>query len=353
MPVLTEDSIYKVAHGLLRAAGAPEDHASTVARHLADANIMGHDSHGLIRIIQYLRQIEEGLLDPEARPEVVKETTGSAHLNGHRGFGQVVATFATRLAVQKARQCGISLVTMGSLGHTGRLGTYPEMAAREGMASLMFTGFLGGKIGINVAPFGGRERRLGTNPIAMSFPSSDGGRVLLDFATSMAAEGKVRVYRAAGKPLPEEWIIDKEGTPSTDPNDYYDGGAILPMGGLSGGHKGYALGFMVALFGGLLGGLGAGGGEDASAGGSSIIVIDVGAVGPIESVATEVEEVVRWVKQSRPMEGSSGVLYPGEIEERTRRDRLANGVSIEQSTWDEMVGLVKKHGLEHEIGPLP
>jgi uncharacterized oxidoreductase len=353
MPVLTEDSIYKIVRGILRAAGAPEDHAGIVARHLADANLMGHDSHGFIRTIQYVREIGEGRLDPEASPEVVKETTGSAYVNGHGGFGQVVATFATRLAVEKARQCGIGLVTMGSLGHTGRIGTYPEMAAREGMAAIMFTGFLGGKIGNNVAPFGGGERRLGTNPIAMGFPSSDGGRILLDFATSMVAEGKLRVHRAAGKRLPDGWIIDKEGVPSTDPNDYYEGGAILPMGGLSGGHKGYALGFMVALFGGLLGGLGAGGGEAAKVGGSSIIVIDVAAVGDIDSVGTEVEEAVRWVKKARPMEGSSGVQYPGEIEERTRQDRLANGVSIEQSTWDQVAELVKKHGLEDELGPLP
>jgi len=188
----------------------------------------------------------------------------------------------------------------------------------------------------------------------MSFPLPQGGRVLLDFATSMAAEGKLRVYRAGGKTLPDKWIIDKNGMPSDDPNDYYDGGAILPMGGISGGHKGYALGFMVALFGGLLGGLG---GTEASqfkwSGSSSIIVIDVASVSPILGVSDAVQEAVEWVKTSAPMEGSQGILYPGEIEKRTREERLANGVPVEQTTWDQLKALVQEHGLEKELPQMP
>jgi uncharacterized oxidoreductase len=351
--MLTEESIYRIAFQLLHAAGAPDEHASTVARHLADANLAGHDSHGFIRVPQYLREINEGLLDPKAQPEVVREGKGTAKVDGHFTFGQVIATFATRLATKKAREFGISMVSMFNHLHTGRIGAYPEMAAKEGMAAIMYTGFVGGTSGNNVAPFGGRERRLGTNPISMSFPSTPEAPILLDFATSIAAEGKLRVYRARGQTLPDEWVLSKEGLPSKDPNDYYDGGSILPLGGLQGGHKGYALSFMVALFGAALGDLARlDVGVDSRMDGSSIIVIDVGALAPLDDVRAKVENVVRYVKDTPAMEGSSGVLYPGEIEAKTRQERLAKGVEVEQATWDLVVELIKEYGLEGDLGHL-
>ena len=354
MPTLTGDRIYLIADRLLRSAGASDENADIVARHLADSNLAGHDSHGFLRIPQYLTEIQEGVVRPEEKPEVVKEGPATAQVNGNATFGQVVAAFATKLAIEKARSSGISLVTMSDLGHTGRVGTYPEMAAREGMAAIMFTGFVGGPGANNVVPFGGRERRLGTNPISMSFPYAPDSPILLDFATSAAAEGKLRVYRAAGKLLPDEWVISKEGSLSRDPNDYYDGGGILPMGGVHGGHKGFALGFMVALYGKVLGRLvGASSTRGVTAGGSSIIVIDLSALAPQDEVVDRVVVVVDYVKDTTPMEGSTGVLYPGEIEATTRRERLANGVPIEQATWDQMAELIRERNLEDELGLLP
>ena len=351
MPTLPEESIYRIGRRILHAAGAPDGHAQTVARHLADSNLAGHDSHGFIRVPQYVREIKDGLLDPAALPRVTKERGGTAQVDGGSTFGQVVADFATKLAMEKAREHGISLVNMFNLGHTGRIGTYPETAANEGMAAIMFTGSVGGTSGIPVAPFGGRERRLGTNPISIGFPASSGEPVLLDFATSMAAEGKLRVYRARGDSLPDEWVLRKDGLPSKDPNDYYAGGSILPMGGLLGGHKGYALSMMVALFGWAMGqGVSADDIREAGKDGSSIIVVDVDALAPIEEVRSRVEGVVRYVKDTKTTERSSGVLYPGEIELRTRRERQANGVLIEQATWDRIVGLLEEYGLGNEPG---
>lgn len=353
MPTLTSDELRKVAYQLLHAAGAPERHARTVSDHLADANLAGHDSHGFIRVAQYIAGIKDGTLDPKADPEVVRESAGTAQVNGNATFGQVVATFATELAITKARETGVSLVTMSNLGHTGRIGTYPEMATKAGMAAIAFTGFWGRAIA-GVAPFGGREGRLGTNPISISFPFAPEGTILLDFATSMAAEGKIRVYRARGEQLPEEWVLSKNGVPSRDPNDFYDGGAILPMGGVQGGHKGYALSFMVALMGGVLGQLGS---TDKARGalgsGTSIMVINVGGMAPEEEIRGQVQDLVRFVKDTPPMEGSSGVLYPGEIEDMTRRKRLEEGIPIEQTTWDQALELIKEYGLEEAVGPLP
>ena len=351
MPTLTGEKISSIAHRLLCAAGASGEYASTVANHLADANLVGHDSHGFIRLPQYLTEIKEGRLDPRAQPLVVSENSGTAQVNGNTTFGQVVAKFATELAMEKARQCGIGLVTMCNLGHTGRIGAYPEMVAERGMAAIMCTGLGRGRTS-RVAPFGGRVGKMGTNPIAMSFPFSAGSPILLDFATSMAAEGKLRVYRARGEFLPDEWVLSSEGVPSRDPNDLYNGGAILPMGGLHGGHKGYGLSFMIALLGGMVGELACPDmGQSSFRNGSSIIVIDLGALAPIEHIRSQVKDLVEYVKDTPPMQGHSGVLYPGEIEARTRQERSDKGVSVEEATWKQVAELMADYGVEEELEP--
>ncbi len=353
MPSVPDSTSFNIGKELLMAAGAPEGHATTVARHLTDANLAGHDSHGFIRLIQYIREIREGITIPDAEPEVYGDKGGVARVNGHRTFGQVVATFALETGMKKARDNGVSMVTMHNLGHTGRVGTYPERAAKEGFAAIMCTGIVGGRTA-GVAPFGGSVGRLATNPISMSFPYKPDLPILSDFATSMAAEGKLRVYRARGHELPDEWVLDKDGNPSRNPNDYYDGGAILPLGGIQGGHKGYALSVMVALFGAIMAELGTEEQESTAPKNSSmIILIDVSALAPIDTTYGLVQDMIDYVKDTPPMEGSKGVLYPGEIEAMTRVDRLANGISIEDATWDEVMGLVRDYGVKDKVGPLP
>ena len=178
MPILTQHQIVRITDVMMRAGGASADHAGIVADHLANANLAGYDSHGLIRIPQYLKNIEDGELDPRAEPEVVGNHGGILQIDGHSTFGQVVATRATEMAIEKARDHGVSLVTMGNHTNTGRIGTYPEMAAAAGMAAIMFTGWAGGP-NATLAPFGGREARLGTNPLAMAFPHAEGPPSLL------------------------------------------------------------------------------------------------------------------------------------------------------------------------------
>ena len=352
MPTLTAATIRRIGERLLRDVGALDENATTVATHLADANLAGHDSHGFIRIPKYLSLVSEGLIKPESRPEVARDHLATAQVNGNGAFGQVAATFATKLAIEKARQYGVGLATIYNLGHTGRLGTYPEMVAREGMAAIMTCGGIG-PTG-TVAPFGGREGRLGTNPISMAFPFETDAPILQDFATSITAEGKLQIYRARGQTLPDDWVIDKDGVASRDPNDFYDGGAILPIGGLTGGHKGYALSFMVTLLGGILGWAGVPQADGAQPNtGCSITVIDAEAMGGKERLRAQVEDMVRYVKSSPALEGFSGVLYPGEIEAQTRRDRLTNGVPIEDATWDQVAETIRERGLEKELAPLP
>ena len=349
MPTLTRQHIVEVSRGILRAVGAPEAHATTVATHLADANLTGHDSHGIIRVLQYVKEIREGKLFASAEPAIVRRTNAAASVDGRWTFGQVAATLAVDEAIKLARDHGVSIVTICNAAHTGRIGAYPEAAARQGLAAIMCTGLWGGPIS-RVAPFGGRQPRLGTNPMAMAFPYRAGAPFVLDFATSVAAEGKFRVYRARGEQLPERWVIRGDGAPSADPNDLYDGGSMLPLGGLVGGHKGYALSLMVSLLGGVLGRTGCDTtGNSATKSGSSIIAIDLDHIAPRSEIAAEVDALIEFVKDTPLMEGAEGIFYPGEVEARTRERRAASGVAVEDSTWDPIKRLLEEFDLADEL----
>jgi LDH2 family malate/lactate/ureidoglycolate dehydrogenase len=350
--MLKGEQLEKICFHLLCAAGAPEDHGRIVSRHLADNNLAGHDSHGFIRIIQYIRQIKEGVIIPAAKPEIVNQSAGIAQVDGHYGFGQVAAKFSMELAIGKAKAQGLSCVTVRRLRHLGRLGAYGEMAAAEGCAAIMYCG-TGGQA-LSQAPFGGTRRKLATNPILMAFPGGKEGPVLSDFATCAAAEGKIRVHRARGKKLPDGWLLDKEGRPSNDPEDYYAGGAILPVGG-SVGHKGYCLAFMTDLFGSLLSrdGFPPKPGDQNLSNGSLILVLDLKRFAPVEMIEREVSMMADYVKDTPLAAGFDEILYPGEKEAKSRKERSGKGVEIEDDTWNQVMALVKESRLEEKLGKLP
>ena len=192
MPNFHAAELTALAANILEAAGAPKDYAEVVSAHLVDANLTGHDSHGVIRLSQYVSEIDQGRLDPAGTPRVTNETASMAQIDGGATFGQVTAGLGSEIAIRKARESGLALVTMYNIGHTGRLGAYAEMAADAGLAAMIWDGVIGGPRSI-VIPLHGSGRKLGANPIAMGFPSEQYGRVILDFATSMSAAGKVRV----------------------------------------------------------------------------------------------------------------------------------------------------------------
>ncbi len=348
MPKLAGEQLENISFHLFRAAGAPEEHSRIVAKHLADNNLAGHDSHGFIRVIQYLQQIKDGLLFPEAKPEIIRESPATAQIDGHRGFGQVVAKFSIELAIKKAKEQGVSSVTMRYLGHLGRLGAYGEMAAKEGCVAILFCAT--GGAALSQAPFGGSKRRLGTNPLALTIPAEKEGVISSDFATSVAAEGKVRVYRARAHKLPDGWILDKEGRPSNDPVDFYAGGTLLPVGG-SVGHKGFCLAFMTDVFASLLSRdcFPAKPGKQLS-NGSLIVVIDIERFAPLTVVKSEASQMVQFVKDTPLAQGFEQVFYPGEKEAKSRKERLEGGVDIEDETWNQVMALVKTYGVEDKIG---
>ncbi len=357
MPTVSHEYLSLVVFNIFKAAGAPEEEARTVANHLVKANLVGHDSHGVIRIPAYIEDVRKKRIVPGARCEVVKETPTTACINGHWGFGFVVAEKAVRIAIQKAKAQNVATVTVFYQSHIGRLGGYSTIAAQEGMIGLITADSGAGPK--TVAPFGGRERRLGTNPISIAIPSNLDGPVLLDMATSAVAVGKLGVARARKEQVAPGWIIDKEGNPTGDPNAYYAGGAILPLGGDQ-GHKGYALSFMVEVLSNILTGMGFGMGAkewEARHGveyrlndACFISVFNVEAFYPLEDFKREVTGLARYIKTSQPARGSAEVLYPGEIEWRNEQKRRSEGIFIEDKTWGSIESLIKEYGIENLVG---
>jgi uncharacterized oxidoreductase len=221
--------------------------------------------------------------------------------------------------------------------HVGRLGGYAAMAAENGMIAMMMADSgLGPK---SVAPYGGRESRLGTNPICFAAPNGDRAPVLLDMATSAVAVGKLHVARAKGQAIPEGWILDKDGRPTTDPEDYYSGGTVLPLGGDQ-GHKGYGLAFVVEMFCGLLTGLGYGlDPQGRHNDGIFLAVFDVSRLHPLNDFSSSVQNFIEYLKETPRAEGFDEILYPGELEARTRLERLRDGIDIDDATWGALEAL--------------
>jgi len=355
MPVVGVDTLEELTYQIFRAVGTPEEDARVTAHLIVESNVTGHDSHGVVAVPRYVRGIKEGYIIAGAPTEVVKDEPAYAIVDGHRNLGHVVAYRAMNMAIGKARSTTISCVALRNVSHIGRLGAYPEMAARAGMGCIMCTG--SGGVVHSVAPYGGAKGRTGTNPITMGFPSDLEGPILLDIATSVHATGKIRVYQRQGVPLPQDWLIDSQGRPTTNPEDFYTGGAHRSFGGLA-GYKGYGLSFFVEIMAGILTrdgharDTGTEPYEPKFSNGSLIIVINTEAFLPVETLKREIGDLTEWLKSSPPAEGFDEVLYPGEPEARTRRERLACGVPLDDTTWDELKKLVQEFKLTGSLPPL-
>jgi LDH2 family malate/lactate/ureidoglycolate dehydrogenase len=351
MPRFSAATLEHITVEVFRAAGTPEEDARTVAQLMVWANLTGHDSHGVIHIPRYVEQIQQGFIVPGASVEILKETPSVAMIDGHWNFGHVVAKKGIELAIAKARQTTIACVSLAHLNHIGRVGAYPTIATQAGMAGIACCS--SGGAGRIVVPFGGRAARLATNPLSMAFPSRLEGPILLDYASSASAAGKIRVYRNRGQRLPDGWIVDKEGRATTDPSDFYADGALLPLGAGQ-GHKGYALAFLVEILGGILSRDGyAKEGATRFSNGTFMIVIDIAAFVPVETLMDEIGEMTRFLKTSPPMTEGDEVQYPGEKEAKAERERRAKGIDIEDETWRQIKAVIQEYGLEQALAPLP
>src|ERR1700734_1356424 len=325
MAIVQADRLTRIGAALLKAAGASDEEANAVAVGCVNANLAGHDSHGVIAIPTYIDRIKVGHIVPGAKWTIVQETPTTTVIDGHWGFGFHVNAKAMALTIEKAKTANVAACTVFRQSHVGRLAAYPMMAMREGMIGLATAD--SGRSPKAVAPFGGREARLGTNPITIAVPSDLDGPLYLDMATSAAAAGKIAVAVARNEKVPDGWVIGSDGKPTNDPRRLRQGGALLPMGGPDGGYKGYGLAVMVEILCGLLTGLGFGvepSGRHND--GCFMACFKVDAFRPLAEFKKEVGEFIRYLKATPPAEGSSGVLYPGEIEHMKEQDRRKNGI---------------------------
>ena len=336
---------------IFAAAGCGADEAKRIARHLVAADLVGHPSHGVIRVVRYLDWMDRGWVHPGRSISIVQDAPAFAVVDGNFGFGQTVGEQAVDLGVEKARANGVSAIGLRNASHLGRIGDWPERAAAAGMASVHFVNASGTVAA--VAPFGGIDRRMSTNPFAAGVPNGD-EPIILDFATSVVAEGKVLVAVNGGKPLPEGALIDGDGNLSSDPEALYgpisdkskvnarDGrGAIRAMGE----HKGSGLSMICELLAGALAGNRCSSPETSKlANGMLSIYIDAGAVGA-GGFARETADFIAWARSARPIDPAAPVLAPGDPERRRRRDREAHGIPLEDDTHRSLLDIAARYGL--------
>ena len=343
MPTINSKTLTAFSQQIFEAAGVGAAVAAAVAESLVLSNLKGHDSHGAIRVLDYVDWLGRGWIDPQAKLEVVKDNGAILAVDGHWGFGQVIGREATELALAKVEQHGVCVLTIRRCGHLGRIGEWMEMAAAAGVVCFSCTNTHGG--GVLVAPHGGRERRLSANPLGAAAPLPGGGMMVMDIATSTIADGKVRVAHEKGEPLPPGCIVDARGEPSTDAADYYADppGALLPFAG----HKGYALSMFAEVLAGALSD-----GECSQPGVRRVancfmaVFLSPAALCGEESYAANLSGLVRWVKSSAPMKGHDSVFLPGEPETRQQEQRLRDGVPIADATWQKLADLAHRLNVE-------
>ena len=337
-----------IVKSVLLAAGASESNATIVAKHLVLAELSGVQTHGLFQVPNYLKDIEGGGLIPTAEPEVIEDDGAKAVVSGNRSFGHVGAEFAVRLGTEKARSVALAVVGLVRVNHIGRLGHYAEIAAGEGLICLIWGGGYG-RVTPRAVPFGGRDQVLDTNPIAMGIPSgSTEGRapIIIDFATTHGSAVKVMNAQRRGETLPEGVIVDATGLPTTDPNDFHEGGSLAPFGG----HKGYAIMFAAEVLGRIFSGADAY--VDEAAGpfyrhqGVTFLLMRADSLTSMPDFTGRVDDLVDRVTGSRPAEGVDRVLYPGQKEAETRAEWSREGIPIADDIWERFVDGAKSVGVE-------
>ena len=341
---LRHDRLSALTTAIFRAAGCRDDEAQRIAAHLVEANLVGHDSHGVIRVATYVQWLRAGKVFAGRTIQVVFENEVIGVVDGQFGFGQTVGEQAMQLGIEKSARHGVAVIALRNSGHLGRIGDWPLMAARAGKLSLHFVNTSGA--GILVAPFGGINRRLSANPIAAGVPVRDGPPMLLDMSACTIAEGKIRVALNRGVPVPENCIIDAEGRPTTDPRVFYADppGAILSIAG----HKGYGLAVLCEVLAGALTGGGCSNpvNADRVVNGMFSIILDGSYFQTDAAFGAEVERFVAWVKSSAKVTPEGEILLPGEIEERTKARRLRDGIDVDETTLAQLLETARAVGLD-------
>jgi uncharacterized oxidoreductase len=342
------DPLRNAMREVVRGFGSDPREVDLVADALIEANLRGHDSHGIGMLPRYADAFREGELKVNGHVTVRIDTGTLLGLDGGAAFGQVVGREAMTLGIERARQHGSCIVALGNAHHLGRIGEWAEMAVAAGLVSMHFVNVISRPI---VAPWGGRDARLGTNPFAVGIPVEGGEPFVLDLATSVIAQGKTRVAHNKGVPLPPGQMLDDHGRATTDPAY----GVVPPLGALLpfGEHKGFGLSLACELLGGALAAgmsvQGAADGKRRVLNGMLAVVIDPAAIADAARFQEQMKATIEWVKASPPREGVERVLTAGEPERAAREARTANGIPVDDATWNEILAAAKQLGVSPEV----
>ncbi|WP_170758805.1 Ldh family oxidoreductase [Ruegeria lacuscaerulensis] len=325
----------RIAKGVLGAKGCPPDITVEAADHLIDSDLSGVESHGVWRVLQYAGYYDSGYLTADVRPRLEQNARGAWLVNGCGGIGIPAMTLASRNVVTRAKDTGMAAIALQHVGHTGRLGAFAEYAAGQGCLTIIIGG--GGRQNWRlVAPYGGRKALMSTNPYCIGVPGGNRGPVIVDFATSAAAAGWVYGAKVAGAKLPEGVLIDRDGRPSTDPQAYFDGGAILTAGGA----KGYALAVAAEMI------------AEAMLGPATtecnwlMLALDCGLYQKPTRLQELAEEVLSELRDCPPAPGFDQVDVPGEREADARTRNRNRPLELPSATWGEILRLAHDLGVE-------
>jgi len=355
--LIKADALERLVAAIFVAEGCAAAEAAAIGRHLVSSNLAGHDSHGVIRVPRYVTGLREGRTVKGQTLAVVSEAGAMAVVDGGYGFGQWIGEQAVAFGLEKAKASGgTAIVALRNSGHIGRIGGWAEIAAEAGFVSVHFVNVAGSLL---VAPFGGVDWRMSTAPFCVGVARPGAPPLILDFATSLVAEGKVLVASNGGKPLPAGALIEPDGRLSTDPQTLYGPitgpgqrtpgqgkGSIRAMGE----HKGSGLAFMCEILAGALtgGGCAGPGPRDRITNGMLSIYMSPAAFGSADGFAEELGRYVDFFKSSRPDHTGGAVLTPGEPELRYRAKRLKEGVPLEAETWEALRAAARGAGLDEK-----
>ena len=346
MKTIPPDELHSVVERIVAAAGTPQEGATLMADHLVGSHLAGHDSHGVQHLSRYIGQVKSGVIVPDAVPEIVSEVAGAVLVKGNWAWGQITTDYMTKLGIEKASTHKVALISGVQVTHIGRLGHYVEQASRAGIMIWLMTGGQGVDAPL-AAPHGGRKALFAPNPMALGFPTAEEHPFVWDIATTRVAGGKIQLAHSKGQELPAGWIIDKDGNPSTDPDDYYDGGALLPFGE----HKGFGLMVASEILGRILPGSeeyveDRGGGVHHAKQGAALIAVDAGVFTSAEQFSSRTTDLMNSIRAVPPRTGFAEVLAPGDFEHASRKKRQTEGIQIPESTWDEIVETAESLGLK-------
>ena len=347
--VVDSGALSNVMADILTALGVPDDECAIVTSSFMEATLAGYDSHGIMRIPMYFDDIRSGNMVPGASLDTLTETPASALLDANYGLGPVVAERALAVACDKARQTGIGCVSVTRSNEIARLGVYVREPALAGLVTVLMVNDAGG--GPVVAPWGSTQPFLSTNPVAVGFPWRDDTPIVIDLSTSIVAAGKLKMARSSGANAPEGWLIDDSGTTTTDVETFFAeprASALLPLGGLMAGHKGFALSLIVDILGGALSGDGCSNGEEnGNRNGVFALAIDPDMFASRSVFVSHVGEFAERLKACNRMPGVEEILMPGERSQRVREERLKNGIPIEPPVWREITRIMDELGVAH------